>query len=428
MLVISQGRVIDPARNLDEQADVVVDGSRITKIGPRAGADLRGEQIITIDAKGRWVVPGLIDLHVHFREPGQEYKETIETGLRAAAAGGFTAVCTMPNTRPVNDTRAVTEMILARARQCGGPRLYPIAAITVGQKGDQLTEMADLCDAGAVGVSDDGQCVMDTAVMRRAMEYARTFDILVTQHCEDKNLSHGTQMHEGVISTRLGLEGCPREAEDVIVARDLLLAEMTGARYHIAHISSINAVRLLREAKSRGAKVTAEVTPHHLMLTDEALLEYDSVYKVNPPLREKKDRDALREALRDGTVDCIATDHAPHTELEKECEFAQAACGMVGLEQAVPVLLELVRDQILTPMRFIEALSTTPARIARLPGGSLREGQPADLTIIDPEHHWTMDAKWLHSRSKNTPFLGKKVQGAIMLTIVDGQIAYQRNT
>ncbi len=426
MLVITKGRIIDPARNIDEQADIIIKGNRIAEIGPDAGAHVIGEAVTRIDARGCWVVPGLIDLHVHFREPGQEYKETIETGLRAASAGGFTAVCTMPNTRPVNDTRAVTEMIMARARQCGGPRLYPIAAITLGLKGEQLTEMADLREAGAIAVSDDGKCVMNAAVMRRALEYARTFDILVTQHCEDCHLSNGTQMHEGAISTRLGLEGYPREAEDIIVARDLLLAEMTGARYHVAHISSMNAVRLLREAKSRGVQVTAEVTPHHLMLTDEALLEYDSVYKVSPPLREPKDREALREALRDGTIDCIATDHAPHTELEKDCEFAQAAPGLIGLEQAVPVLLDLVRDGVLTPARFIEALSTSPARVAKIPGGSLRKDQAAHLTIIDPEKEWTMEAKSLHSRSFNTPFLGKRVQGAITLTVVDGEIVYQR--
>jgi len=426
MLVISQGRLIDPALNVDEQVDVVIADNRIIEIGPDAGASVFGEAVTRIDAKGKWVVPGLIDLHVHFREPGQEYKETIETGLRSASAGGFTAVCTMPNTRPVNDTRAVTEMIVARAQQCGGPRLYPIAAITHGLNGEQLTEMADLRDAGAIGVSDDGKCVMNAAVMRRALEYARTFDILVTQHCEDCHLSNGTQMHEGSISTRLGLEGYPREAEDIIVARDLLLAEMTGARYHIAHISSMNAVRMLREAKSRGVPVTAEVTPHHLMLTDEALLEYDSVYKVSPPLREPRDRETLREALRDGTIDCIATDHAPHSELEKDCEFAQAAPGLIGLEQAVPVLLDLVRDGVLTPARFVEALSASPARIAKIPGGSLQKNQPADLTIIDPDKEWIMEAKLLHSRSLNTPFLGRTVRGAVMLTVVNGEIVFQR--
>jgi dihydroorotase len=426
MLVISQGRFIDPARNIDEEADVVIDGNRITTIGRNAGANIFGEHVKTVNAKGRWVVPGLIDLHVHFREPGQEYKETIETGLRAAAAGGFTAVCTMPNTRPVNDTRAVTEMIVARARQYGGPRLYPFGAITIGLKGEQLAEMADLREAGAIGVSDDGKCVMNAAVMRRALEYATTFDMLVTQHCEDSNLSNNAQMHEGAISTRLGLEGYPRAAEDVIVARDILLAEMTGARYHVSHISSMNAVRLVKEAKSRGINITAEVTPHHLMLTDEALVEYDTVYKVNPPLREKRDQQALRDALRDGTIDCIATDHAPHTELEKECEFKEAACGMIGLEQAVPILLDLVRNNVLSPMRLVEALSTAPARIGRIQGGALRQGEPADVTVIDPNLFWTMDESSLHSRSINTPYLGKKVQGAVVLTVVDGEIVFQR--
>jgi dihydroorotase len=426
MLVISQGRLLDPARNVDEETDVVIEGNRITAIGRDASANVFGEQVKTVNAKGLWVVPGLIDLHVHFREPGQEYKETIETGLRAASAGGFTTVCTMPNTRPVNDNRAVTEMIIARARQCGGPRLYPFGAITVGLKGEQLTEMADMREAGAIGVSDDGKCVMNSAVMRRALEYARTFDMLVTQHCEDSNLSNNAQMHEGAVSTRLGLEGYPRAAEDVIVARDILLAEMTGARYHVAHISSINSVRLVREAKSRGVNITAEVTPHHLMLTDEALVEYDTVYKINPPLRERQDQQALRDALRDGTIDCIATDHAPHTELEKECEFKEASFGIIGLEQAVPTLLGLVRDKVLSPMRLVEALSTAPARIGRLQGGTLRQGEPADVTVIDPNLFWTMDESSLHSRSINTPYLGKKVQGAVVLTVVNGEIVFQR--
>ncbi len=425
MLVLRGGRVIDPARGYDEVVDVVVEAGRVTRIGRDAGKGLGGEKVRVVEAKGHWVVPGFIDLHAHFREPGFEYKEDIASGLRAAAAGGFTGVCVMPNTKPVNDTRAITEMMMARGRAANGPRLYPFAAATVGSNGEQLTEMADLRDAGAIGVSDDGKCVMNSAVMRAALEYARTFDMLFSQHCEDHDLTAGAQMHEGTISTRLGLQGWPRAAEDVIVARDLILAELTGARYHVAHVSSLGAVRLLREAKSRGMQVSAEVTPHHLMLTHEALLGFDTACKVNPPLREPEDIAALREALRDGTIDCIATDHAPHSSLEKDCEFAAASPGMIGLEPAVPVLLDLVRDGSLSVMRLVETLSSAPAKVGRLPGGTLKEGAVADIAVIDPERRWTISAAQLSSRSSNTPFLNRDVQGKAVLTIVGGNVVYE---
>lgn len=432
MLVIRGGRLLDPKFGKDEIADLVIEGGRIRAVGPHA-ADMAhaaggstSEQIRVIDARGLWVTPGFVDLHVHFREPGHEYKEDIATGLQAAAAGGFTAVCAMPNTRPVNDTRAITEMMISRAREARGSRLYPIAAMTKGLKGEHLTEMADLKDAGAIGVSDDGLCVMNAAVMRRVLEYATTFDMLVSQHCEDHHLSAGGQMHEGRISTQLGLGGWPRVAEDVIVARDLLLAELTGARYHVAHISSLRSVALVREAKARGLSVTAEVTPHHLMLTDEALLGYETSCKVNPPLREAADREALREALRDGTIDCIATDHAPHSELEKDCEFAAASPGMIGLETAVPVLLELVREGSLGPLRFVEALTSAPARVGKLPGGNLAVGEPADVTLLDPELRWTVSAATLSSRSANTPLIDKEVTGMVRATIVGGEVVHER--
>ncbi|HEX4355702.1 MAG TPA: dihydroorotase [Polyangiales bacterium] len=425
MLVIRDGRVIDPSRGFDEIADVVIEAGRVSRIGRGAGAKLQGERVRVIDAKGHWVVPGFIDLHVHFREPGYEYKEDIASGLRAAAAGGFTSVCAMPNTKPINDTRAITEMMMARGREAGGPRLYPFGAATLGSRGEQLTEMADLRDAGAIGVSDDGKCLMNSGVMRSALEYARTFDLLFSQHCEDHNLTRGAQMHEGHVSTRLGLGGWPRAAEDIIVARDLILAELTGARYHVAHVSTLGSVRLLREAKSRGLKVSAEVTPHHLMLNHEKLLGFDTACKVNPPLREPEDIAALREALKDGTIDCIATDHAPHSSLEKDCEFAAASPGMIGLEPAVPVLLDLVREGLLTPLRLCETLSTQPARVAKLPGGSLREGDAADIALIDPERAWTINAATLCSRSSNTPFLDRAVRGRAVLTIVAGQIVYE---
>ncbi|KPK15599.1 MAG: dihydroorotase [Myxococcales bacterium SG8_38] len=427
LIVLRGGRVLDPSQGLDETADVVIESGRIRSVGSGAGASYTAsEQVRIVDVSGHWVCPGFIDLHVHLREPGQEYKEDIASGLDAAAAGGFTAVCPMPNTKPVNDTRAITEMMIARAEEHGGVRLLPFGAVTRGQRGSELTEMADLRDAGAVGVSDDGRCVMNAAVMRHALEYARTFDLLVTQHCEDHHLTEGAQMHEGARSTQLGLRGWPRAAEDIIVARDLILAEATGARYHVAHISSFGAVRLLREAKSRGLRVSAEVTPHHLLFTDEALLSYDTYCKVNPPLREDEDREALRQALADGTIDCIATDHAPHSDLEKDCEFEAASVGINGLESAVASMLQLVRDGALRPMRMVEALSTAPARlIPDFDGGSLREGKRADLTVLDPEVRWILDQEALRSKSHNTPLLGRELMGRPSLTIVGGQVVHE---
>jgi len=430
LIVLRGGRVLDPSQGLDETGDVVIEAGRIKSVGRDAGAGYQaGKDVRVVDASGRWVCPGFVDMHVHLREPGQEYKEDIGSGLDAAAAGGFTSVCPMPNTKPINDTRAITEMMISRAKAHGGARLLPFGAITKGQKGAELTEMADLRDAGAIGVSDDGLCVMNAAVMRHALEYARTFDLLVTQHCEDHHLTEGAQMHEGARSTQLGLRGWPRAAEDVIVARDLILAETTGARYHVAHISSLGAVRLIREAKSRGLRVSAEVTPHHLLLTDEALLSYDTYCKVNPPLREDVDREALREALADGTIDCIATDHAPHTDLEKDCEFEAASLGINGLETAIGSMLQLVRDGVFKPLRFVEALSTAPARlIPDFEGGSLREGRRADVTVLDPNAQWIIDKEALRSKSYNTPLLGRELTGRPVLTIVGGDVVHELGT
>jgi len=424
-LVFRRVRAIDPGHGLDARVDVVVEGSRITRVAPDAGRSfVASERVRIVDAPGAWLVPGLIDLHVHLREPGQEYKEDLSTGLRAAAAGGFVDVCAMPNTRPVNDTRAITEMLVAKAKSLGGTRLHPIGAITIGQKGEALTEMADLREAGAVAVSDDGRCVTSSAVMRRALEYAATFDLPVIQHAEDHALTQGAEMHEGAISSKLGLRGWPRVAEDIIVARDVLLAEACRARYHVAHVSSLGAVRILREAKSRGIPVTAEVTPHHLLLTDAALLGYDTGCKVNPPLRSEEDRERLREALADGTIDCIATDHAPHSPIEKDCEFGLAAPGMVGLEICVPLLLELVHDGVLPLARFVEALSLAPARVVGLPPPSLAEGSPANLTLIDAEAHTTIDPRRFHSKGRNTPFAGKRAFGRVLATIILGRFAH----
>jgi dihydroorotase len=424
-LVFRAVRGIDPGSGLDDEVDVVVERGRITRIGRGAAKDVSGERVRVVERPGTWLLPGLVDIHAHLREPGNEGKETVASGLRAAAAGGFVDVCCMPNTRPVNDSRVVTETLVARARSLGTVRLHPIAAITMGQKGEQLTEMADLKSAGAVGVSDDGRCVTNSNVMRRALEYASTFDLPVIQHAEDHALTEGAQMHEGAVSTKLGLRGWPRVAEDIIVARDLLLAEYTGARYHVAHVSTAGSVRLLREAKSRGVRATAEVTPHHLLLTHDALLGYDAVCKVNPPLREAEDIEALQRALADGTIDCVATDHAPHGVLDKHVELAEAAPGMIGLELCLPLLLGIVRKGSLPLARLVDAMTAAPARIVGLPAPCLREGARADLVLVDPTAKWTIDPARLRSRSKNTPFLGRTVEGRIEMTVCEGRIVHE---
>ena len=428
-LVFRRVRAVDPSQALDREVDVVVERGLITRVGPGAGdAVLAGspdrDRVRVVEVPGALLLPGLVDMHAHLREPGQEYKEDLRSGLAAAVAGGFTDVCVMPNTRPVNDTRFITEMLIHKARSLGSARLHPIGAITVGQKGDTLTEMADLKDAGAVGVSDDGHCVTRSDVMRRALEYASTFDLPVIQHAEDHALTKDAQMHEGAVSTRLGLRGWPRVAEDVIVARDVILAEYTRSRYHLAHVSTMGAVRIIREAKSRGIQVTAEVTPHHLLLTDASLIGYDTACKVNPPLREDEDLLALREALADGTIDCIATDHAPHSPLEKDLELSEAAPGMIGLELCVPLMLGLVAKGILPMGRMVEALTRSPARIIGLPARGIREGAEASLTLVDPERSWTVAPERLRTKSKNTPFLGQTVKGMVMMTLVAGLIAF----
>lgn len=427
-LIFRAVRAFDPGSDLDSIVDVVVENGKITRVGPNAGQDVaKSEKARVVERPGALLFPGFIDLHAHVREPGQEYKEDIMTGLRAAAAGGFTDICAMPNTKPVNDTRAITEMIVHRARAIGGSRLHPIGAITVGQRGEALTEMADLREAGAVAVSDDGRCVTSSAVMRRALEYASTFDLPVIQHAEDHALTEGAQMHEGAISTKLGLRGWPRVAEDVIVARDLLLAEYTHAKYHLAHASTEGSVRILREAKSRGIAVTAEVTPHHLLLTHEALLGYETACKVNPPLRETHDVEALQRGLADGTIDCIATDHAPHSSLEKECELAEAAPGLTGLELCVPLLLSLVEKRVLTLARFVDALTRAPARVVGLQVPRIADGARADLVLVDPNESWTVTAAGLRSKGKNTPFMNREVKGRVRATVVAGEIVFDAN-
>lgn len=427
-IVFRRVRAVDPSASLDAEVDVVVERGRIAMLGRDAAHELArasGERPRIVECTGKWLLPGFVDLHTHLREPGDENKEDVASGLRAAAAGGFVDVCCMANTRPVNDSRVVTEMLVGKARAAASVRMHPVAAVTVGQKGEQLTEMADLKAAGAVAVSDDGRCVSSSQVMRRALEYATTFDLPLIQHAEDHALTEGAQMHEGTVSTRLGLRGWPRVAEDVIVARDVLLAEYVGARYHVAHVSTSGAVRILREAKARGIAVTAEVTPHHLMLTHEALLGYNTACKVNPPLREPDDVEALREGLADGTLDCIATDHAPHGVLDKTVEFAEAAPGMIGLELCLPVLLELVRSRALPLDRLVTALTTAPARVVGLDPPTLRQGARADLILVDPSARHTIDPSRMRSKSRNTPFAGRSVEGRVLMTVCEGRIVHE---
>jgi dihydroorotase len=425
-LLIRGGRVIDPAASIDAVHDVLIDDGKIARVGASLPAPA---DTTVLDAAGRWVCPGFIDMHVHLREPGHEYKETVATGTRAAAVGGFTAVCCMANTQPVNDNRAVTDYIRAKAESEGFVRVYPIGAVTRGLEGKELAELAELAEAGCVAFSDDGKCVMNAELYRRAMEYTLPFGAPVISHAEDHALSAGGCMNEGVVSTELGLPGIPAAAEDVMVARDIVLAELTGAHVHIAHLSTAGGVRLVRDAKARGVRVTAEVTPHHLLLTEEAVRSWDANLKMAPPLRTKRDVEALIEALADGTIDCVATDHAPHALSEKEGEFDRAANGVVGLETAVALLLDrLVRPGLLPITTLVSRLSRDPARLLRLPGGSLGVGAPADLTLIDPDAAVTIDPARLSSKSRNTPFAGWSATGAPFATIVGGRIVWRRDT
>jgi dihydroorotase len=419
-LLIRGGRVIDPANGLDAVQDVLVENGSIKRVGATLPGPERAE---ILDATGKVVCPGFIDIHVHLREPGQEYKETVATGTRAAAAGGFTAVCCMANTSPVNDNGAVTDYILAKARSEGAARVYPIGAVSRGLKGEELSEMAELAEAGCVAFSDDGKPVMNAALYRHAMEYALPFGTPVISHAEDAHLSRGGSMNEGVVSTELGLGGAPAAAEDVMVARDILLAELTGAHVHIAHLSTAGAVRLVREGKARGVRVTAEVTPHHLVLTEEAIRTFDPNTKMAPPLRTKRDVEALLEGLVDGTIDCIATDHAPHALSEKEGEFDLAAFGIVGLETAVAVLLDrLVRPGLVPLPTLVARMSSDPARLLGLPGGRLTPGAAADITILDLDAEHAVEPARFRSRSRNTPFGGWSLRGRPWKTIVGGKV------
>ena len=426
-LVIKGGRVVDPAQNLDGFYNIYVMGGRVASI-KKVEADTSevGTGVDVIDATGLVVVPGLIDPHVHLREPGYEYKEDISTGARAAAAGGFTAVMCMANTKPVNDNESVTRYILKKAE--GQPvRVYPVGAVTQGHKGERLTEMGELKSAGCVAVSDDGVPISDPGLMRRALEYSSQFQMPVITHAEDSSLVGHGSMNEGVVATRLGLKGIPNAAEDVIVARDIALAELTGGRLHVAHVSTRGSVEFIRRAKERGVKVTAEATPHHLTLTDEAVIGYRTEAKMNPPLRAKEDVEALRSGVKDGTIDCIATDHAPHASIEKDVEFDKAANGIIGLETAFSVVYGLVEEGVLTLTQAVNAMSNGPAKAFRLLGGKLSVGSPADIAIFDLNRSWTVEPLMLKSKSKNTPWAGKELKGVAVKTILGGVVVYSRD-
>ena len=425
-LLLKGGRVIDPATGRDGELDVLVDAGRIALVDRNIPPD--GAEVVEI-AKGWIVAPGLIDIHVHLREPGQEHKETIASGTAAAVAGGFTAVACMPNTDPVNDHAGITQFILKKAAETNLARVYPIGAVSLGSRGEQLAELSEQKSAGCVAFSDDGRPVATALLMRRALEYAGMLGIPIVDHCEDPSLKADGVAHEGFHASALGLRGIPGVAESLMVERDVSLAELTGAHVHICHMSARQSLRAVRAGKDRGIRVTCEVAPHHFTLTDEALdgeVKYDTNFKMNPPLREAADRDAMLDGIADGTVDVIATDHAPHHADEKMVEFDRAPFGITGLETAVPLVFDrLVHAGRITATRAIELLSTNPARVLNLPGGSLASGSPADIVVIDPDRRVTIDAARHVSRSKNTPFHGWALRGAVALTMVGGRIVHR---
>ena len=428
-LLLKGGRVVDPATSRDGEFDVLVEDGTISRIGKSLPAE--GAPVFEI-ARGWIVAPGLVDMHVHLREPGQEHKETIATGVRSAVAGGFTAVACMPNTDPVNDHPGITELILKRGAAAGLARVYPIGAVSIGSRGEQLAELGAQTAAGCVAFTDDGRPVASALLMRRALEYASMLDVPIIDHCEDPSLKGDGVAHEGFHAARLGLRGIPAAAESIMVERDVSLAELTGGRFHVAHMSVRQSLRAVRDGKARGVKVTCEVAPHHFVLTDELLespVRYDTNVKMNPPLREAADRDAMIEGIVDGSVDVIATDHAPHHADEKLVEFDRAPFGIVGLETCVPLVFDrLVHTGRITIKRAIELLSTHPARILKLPGGSLAEGAPADITVLAPDAQVEISAAALMSKSKNTPFDGWVLKGAAAATIVGGTVVFQRGS
>ena len=420
-ILITGGHVVDPGRFVGI-ADVLIQDGKIAAVGVNLSAPAGST---TIQAAGKLVLPGFVDVHVHFREPGFEYKETIQSGSAAAVAGGFTTVCCMPNTSPINDNQAVTEFILERSRAAGLANVLPIGAITKKSEGKELAEIGDLRRSGCVAISDDGKPVMNSLVMRRAMEYALAFDLTVVDHCEDLHLAEGGCMNEGLISTELGLPGIPSAAEDVMVARNLSLSELTGARLHLAHISTAGSVRMVREAKARGIPVTAEACPHHFVLTEEVVRGYNTFAKMNPPLRTWADVQAIKEGLRDGTIDVIATDHAPHATQEKQQDFTEAPFGIVGLETALSLTLGLVEEGVLSLEQAVQKLTAAPAAAFGLNKGTLAVGADADVTIVDQRAEWEVDPSKFRSKSRNTPFAGWKVKGRVEMTIVGGRVVFE---
>jgi len=423
-ILLKNGRIIDPANRIDKKASLLVEKGKIQAIfTQRQKKPPLPTKLLSIDLQGKWIVPGLIDMHVHLREPGEEHKETIETGTMAAATGGFTAVACMPNTNPVNDCQSVTRLILEKAEQAYS-RVYPVGAISKGSQGESLAEFGEMKKAGAVAVTDDGKPVSDSQMMRRALEYASNYNIMVISHSEDFSLSRNGAMNEGFVSTRMGLKGIPSIAEEIMVYRDLALAEYTGCPLHLAHISTKESINLIRLAKQKGCPVTAETAPHYFSLTEEAVDDYNTNAKMNPPLRTQEDLDAVIGALIDGTIDVIATDHAPHSILEKDIEFDQAANGIIGLETSVPLALALFRKGYIDEARLVELLSENPAKILGVKGGSLSIGADADIAVIDPEHQFVLHENDIASKSKNSPFIGAKLQGKALLTICGGRITY----
>lgn len=426
MIVLRGGRVIDPSQGFDDTADVVLLDGRIDRIGRIGEIGGTEREVEAIDCSGLVVAPGFIDVHCHLREPGREDVETIATGARAAAAGGFTAVCAMPNTDPVTDNQAAVGFVVQQGERAAAARVYPIGAITLGQKGESLAEFGEMIGAGAVAVSDDGRPLASAQLMRTALEYARTFGIPVADHCEEPTLARGGAMNEGVASARLGLKGVPTEAEEIMVARDILLARRTGGHVHLCHLSTAGSVELLRWARERNIRVTAEVCPHHLALTEDAVLGYDTNAKMNPPLRTERDVAALRDALRDGTIDVVATDHAPHHYDEKEREFSDAPNGIVGLETALAVIItNLVETDIIDLPLLVERMAVAPARVFNLEGGTLRPGATADVTVFDPAETWTVDPTRFRSKGRNTPWAGHRLRGRPRYTIVGGRVVFR---
>jgi len=424
---IRDGDVVDPAKGKVEKADLIIEKNRIAKILPQGVFKEKGPRLKIINASNKTIIPGLIDMHVHLREPGHEYKETIATGGMAGVAGGFTSLACMPNTEPANDCRSVTEFILEQAERAGLCRIYPVAAITVGRKGKRLTEFGDLKQAGAVGVSDDGSPVVNSEVMRRALEYARYHKLAVISHCEDASLSGAGVMNEGIVSTKIGLPGIPAASEEIMVYRDISLAKLTGSPVHIAHVSTAGSVELIRRAKEMGVQVTAETAPHYFSLDHGAVIGYDTNAKVNPPLRTKEDVLAIKRGLANGLIDVIATDHAPHSSLEKELEFDKAAFGMIGLETALPLTLDLVRDGTLGLAEAIRKISYNAAAILGISDSLLEEGAKADLALIDPEYEYVLSEEDILSKSKNSPFIGRRLKGRNELTMIGGKVVWERS-